>query len=94
MGDGGEFGRWGSDALGLPSFVVNGDLRDRAGLVLPGGDVRRLWHQVGNDRITATAHADGTLTLYWFEEGPIDWSNRPELVPIVQTLKIDLQPKP
>jgi hypothetical protein len=29
-----------------------------------------------------------------FDEGPIDWSKRPELAPIAQTLKLDLQPRP
>jgi uncharacterized protein YndB with AHSA1/START domain len=28
-----------------------------------------------------------------FEEGPIDWARRPELVPVAETLKIELQPK-
>jgi hypothetical protein len=29
-----------------------------------------------------------------FDEGPIDWSKRPELAPIARTLKLDLQPTP
>ena len=58
MGDGGDFGDWSADADDLPCF----DLRGEA----VTGDV---WHQVGNDRITATAHADGATTLYWAEEG-------------------------
>jgi len=58
MGDGGAFGDWSADADDLPCF----DLRGEA----VAGDV---WHQVGNDRVTATAHADGATTLYWAEEG-------------------------
>lgn len=67
MGDAGGFGAWGEDEAGNPCF----DLRQEA--------VRTdVWHQVGNDRITATAHADGTLTLYWFEEGLIRLTEPPE----------------
>lgn len=58
MGDGGDFGDWSADADDLPCFELRGEA--------VAGDV---WHQVGNDRITATAHADGATTLYWAEEG-------------------------
>ena len=57
-GDGGSFGEWTQDGDGLACF----DLRGEA----VRGDV---WHQVGNDRVTATAHADGSVTLYSWEEG-------------------------
>jgi len=57
-GDGGDFGAWSEDEAGLPVFEVRLDAL--------AGDV---WHQVGNDRVTATTHADGRATLYWFEEG-------------------------
>jgi Glycosyl hydrolase 36 superfamily, catalytic domain len=57
-GDGGAFGAWLEDEVGLPCFELR--------LGASAGDV---WHQVGNDRVTATAHADGRTTLYWFEEG-------------------------
>ena len=57
-GDGGDFGDWERDEEDLACF----DLR--------GSAVREdVWHQVGNDRITATAHADGSVTLYAWEEG-------------------------
>lgn len=56
--DGGHFGAWSEDETGLPVFEVR--------LEALAGDA---WHQVGNDRVTATAHADGRTTLYWFEEG-------------------------
>lgn len=56
--DGGDFGEWERDEDGLACF----DLRASA--------VREdVWHQIGNDRITATAHADGSVTLYAWEEG-------------------------
>ena len=66
MEDGGRFGAWGEDEDGNPCF----DLRREA--------VRcDVWHQVGNDRVTATAHADGTLTLYWCEEGLVRLTEPP-----------------
>jgi hypothetical protein len=58
VGDGGDFGAWLQDEAGLPCF----ELSSRA----LAADV---WHQVGNDRVSATAHADGRATAYWFEEG-------------------------
>ena len=69
---GGSFGRWGSDAEGLRVFDL--DLRapegeGGAGLVLPRGGIGSVWHQVGNDRVTATAAADGTVVPYWSEAG-------------------------
>ena len=66
MDDGGRFGVWGEDEDGNPCF----DLRPES--------VRcDVWHQVGNDRVTATAHADGTLTLYWCEEGLVRLTDPP-----------------
>lgn len=69
---GGSFGCWGSDAEGLRVFDL--DLRalegaGEAGLVLPRGGIGSVWHQVGNDRVTATAAADGTVVPYWAEAG-------------------------
>jgi hypothetical protein len=72
--DGGHFGVWGEDEEGNPCF----DLRREA----VGCDV---WHQVGNDRITATAHADGTLTLYWCEEGLVRLTAPPVPGPTLAT---------
>lgn len=63
IGAGGHFGRWGLDPGGLPCFECEPDPRPPA-LVLPEGGAGRLWHQVGNATLTATAHADGTVTLY------------------------------
>ena len=61
--DGGWFGTWSRDADDLPCFDVATPTQGTR-LVAPAGDVRRIWHQVGNDRITATAHAGGWTTLY------------------------------
>lgn len=58
MDDGGDLGAWGEDEEGLPVLT----LRAR-----PRAD--DAWHQVGNDRVTATAHADGRAIFYWAEEG-------------------------
>jgi hypothetical protein len=66
---GGRFGRWSRDAAGLPCFDLEVPEPAAPGLVLPEGDPRRVWHQVGNDRVTATAHAGGWLTLYSAEAG-------------------------
>jgi len=67
-GDGGRFGTWSQDDDGLPCFDLRGDaLRED------------VWHQVGNDRLTATAHADGSIDLYSWEAGlvrltePVAW---------------------
>lgn len=54
-GSGGTFGSWSADP---PAF----HLERRP----PGQD---MWHQVGNDRLTATAHADGRVVLYCAEAG-------------------------
>ncbi len=69
MRDGGAFGVWATDPGGLPCFELDNDLSSVPGLVLPGGGCGALWHQVGNDRITATAHAGGSITLYSAECG-------------------------
>ena len=73
--DGGCFGAWREDEHGLPAFAVADDLATRSDLVLPDGDPRRVWHQVGNDRISATAHAGGWLTLYSAEAGLVRLSS-------------------
>jgi hypothetical protein len=66
---GGLFGSWARDAAGLPCFDLAISEPRPPDLVLPDGDARRVWHQVGNDRVTATAHAGGWLTLYSAEAG-------------------------
>lgn len=70
MDDGGIFGSWSEDDDGLPCFDLAIENATRsAGAVLPQGDALRLWHQVGNDHVTATAHAGGWTTLYAAEGG-------------------------
>lgn len=66
--DGGWFGRWVTDEHGLPAFDLAVG-RQPTELVLPEGDPRRIWHQVGNDRLTATAHAGGWTTMYVTDHG-------------------------
>lgn len=69
---GGDFGRWGTDADGLRVFDLDLDAlaaRGDSGLVLPSGGVGGVWHQVGNDRVTATANAAGAVVPYWSEAG-------------------------
>jgi hypothetical protein len=60
--DGGRFGEWGTDDDGLPCFDLKIDAAQR--LVLPEGGAGALWHQLGNDSITALAHADGAISIY------------------------------
>lgn len=60
-GDGGWFGRWATDESGSPRFELEPDRRAK---VVPDGGLSRCWHPVGNGGLTATAHADGTTTLY------------------------------
>lgn len=66
--DAGHFGTWRTDEFGLPSFDVEID-ESHGPLVLPESDVRRIWHQVGNDRVTATAHVGGWTTVYFCDRG-------------------------
>lgn len=64
-GAGGSFGTWSDDP---PVFHL--------GPVPAGEDV---WHQVGNDRLTATAHATGHVVLYSAEAGLVRLSSaRPD----------------
>lgn len=60
----GNFGRWAVDAWGRPAY----DYGDG-----PGGDREDHWHLIGNDAITATAHAAGHVLLY-------DWSRGGKIV--------------
>jgi len=69
MGDGGCYGNWQRDTDGLPCFDLDISRAESARLVLPHDDTRLPWHQVGNDRITATAHLGGWTTLYTADEG-------------------------
>ncbi len=68
-GDGGRFGEWvwdevrseSGDSVRLPAFRLQ-VAADRPG---PGN----VWHQVGNDRLTATAHAAGHVVIYSTDAG-------------------------
>lgn len=62
--DGGRFGVWGQDDTGLPCFDYRAPGAGGEGAVLPGGDPGAPWHQLGNARVTATAHAGGWTTLW------------------------------
>jgi hypothetical protein len=64
-GDGGRFGAWSRDEAGLPRFDLRGEaLRED------------VWHQLGNDSITASAHADGAIDLYAWEAGLVRLTER------------------
>lgn len=68
-GDGGRFGDWGwgdvrpgsGDGVRLPAFWLR-TVADRPGPA-------NVWHQVGNDRLTATAHAAGHVVIYSTDAG-------------------------
>lgn len=65
MSDGGMFGTWGDEdgdffELTRPS----GDSVDSCSAILPEGGWDQLWHQIGSPGITATAHANGGVTLW------------------------------
>lgn len=65
---GGSFGRWRSESGGLPAFeVTNPWIPAAAGRAAD----RYVWHQVGNDRILATAAADGHVSLYTNDCGTV-----------------------
>ena len=71
---GGRFGRWSVDAHGLPSFEYSPD--GSPGLVLPDGGAGAAWHQVANQAITSTAHANGGVSLYSTRRGFIRLTSR------------------
>lgn len=58
----GKFGRWVTDEFGLPAYLYTASD--------PGP-----WHPVGNDRITAVAHAGGGVRLFTYETCA-KWLNR------------------
>ena len=73
---GGIFGGWRVDRFGLPFYRYTMD---------PDGDLRApqpelngnpdAWHQIGNDRIVATAHNRGHIQL-WSQDRLFQWTNR------------------
>ena len=62
--EGGLFGRWRVDESGLPAYAYS---------YLEGSNPSQSkiahWHQVGNDRFTAEAHAGGWTVPYRWEHG-------------------------
>ncbi len=69
---GGWFGRWTEDDRGLPCFeYAPGEGPSGEDLLLPEGGAGDAWHQVANQAITATAHANGGVSLYSTRRGVI-----------------------
>ena len=66
---GGSFGRWCTQSAGLPGFAVT-----RSWIPATAGWAadRYVWHQVGNDRILATAAADGHVCVYTNDCGTVN----------------------
>lgn len=62
--EGGLFGRWVVDESDLPAYEYR--YLDRSN---PGQSKEDHWHQVGNDRYTAEAHAGGWMVPYRWEHG-------------------------
>jgi hypothetical protein len=67
---GGWFGRWGVGDDGLTRFEVHPTRAERD-LVVPPGGVAECWHNVGNEDLTATAHAGGWVTLWATSRGMV-----------------------
>lgn len=77
-GDGGIYGRWIEDDVGLPAFAYELDQRvdPRAEWdTRLTGTSRLHWHQLGNDRLVAVASDAGWVQLYSHEDGP-RWINQ------------------
>ena len=79
----GAFGRWIVDGLGLPAYryEIDPDTDPRAVQPelhpdRPAGN-RDAWHQLGNDRVVATAHNRGYVQL-WSQDRVAQWTNRAE----------------
>lgn len=68
-GGGGSFGHWLADADGNPVFRFAPDRSRR--LVTPDGGPDACWHAIGNEGITATAHAGGWTSIYATSRGMI-----------------------
>ncbi|HOX39105.1 MAG TPA: hypothetical protein PL033_14060 [Candidatus Brocadiia bacterium] len=70
----GSFGRWITDASGLPAYEYELDERSdaRAKYQTTRGASRDHWHLLGNDRVIATAHNGGYVQLYdWGRGGKV-----------------------
>ncbi len=70
-GDAGIFGHWIQDDNELPAFSYECDQYADSRALTPtaGTPSRDQWHQVGNDRLTATAHNAGHLNVMVTDRG-------------------------
>jgi len=62
----GALGCWFDDADGLPAYAYTATLGAGRAFTRREGDdgATDHWHQIGNDRVIATAHADGRVRLF------------------------------
>jgi len=67
----GSFGRWTVDGEGAPAFAFEPDRTHGRVLVTPDGGPDACWHAVGNQGITATAHAGGWTSVYATSRGVV-----------------------
>lgn len=67
----GAFGKWENDEFGSPSYVfAPGGSRPALKNHTTAASVKHSpWHQIGNLRVTATAHEDGYVQLYNSDRG-------------------------
>ena len=70
--DGGFFGYWTSDEKGLPAYEYTA----MADLTSEKSQNMDHWHQLGNDRYTAEAHAGGWIVPYRWERGLVRLTER------------------
>jgi hypothetical protein len=71
----GSFGRWTTDALGLPAYRYTLDQLTAPQAAQPELAGRRdAWHQLGNDHIVADAFNDGYVQL-WSQDRAYEWIN-------------------
>ncbi|HUX98392.1 MAG TPA: hypothetical protein VMV49_02445 [Candidatus Deferrimicrobium sp.] len=70
----GAFGQWGRDQFGLPAYEYTCMQTSDSIARTPtsGKDSVDHWHQVGNDRITLTAHNGGYLQFFIADRG-LQW---------------------
>ncbi|MBJ7328563.1 MAG: hypothetical protein JHC95_01630 [Solirubrobacteraceae bacterium] len=72
----GAFGHWVVDDFGLPAYDYEIDhTTDLRAPRIELNDKRDAWHQIGNDAVTADAHADG-YTQLWNQSRVSMWANR------------------
>jgi len=70
----GDFGRWTVDEAGLPAYDYTCDPATApwaASFRTDGPPSADHWHQVGNDRLVATAHAEGPLVPFLSDRGKL-----------------------